>query len=72
MLPPNLQQKIKLGMQGAELEVHAWIVRAFGAEQRREEYHPGKWETLVRIVRERDDARARRRAAKGETDGVGR
>lgn len=66
MLPSTLQEKINLGMQGAEQEVHDWIVRTFGAEQRRE-YDPGKWENLVRIVRARDDARARRRAAKGET-----
>lgn len=67
MLPAPIQEKIKLGMQRAEDEAHEWIVRTFGAEQKRE-YDPGKWETLVRIVRGRDEARSRRRAANKENE----
>jgi hypothetical protein len=65
MLPPNIQEKIHLGMQGALDEARAWIIETFGAQERRE-YDPSKWETLVRMVRTRDETRARRRAATGE------
>lgn len=63
MLPSHLQKKITLGMQGVDSEVREWIVATFGAEMR-QEYNPGRWETLVRMVRTRDEARARRRAAR--------
>lgn len=60
LLPSNLREKISLRMQDAEYEARMWIIDTFGA-QVREEYNPGKWETLVRMVRARDEARARRR-----------
>lgn len=60
LLPTNIREKIQLRMQGAEIEAHEWILDTFGAEER-PEYHPGKWETLCRLVRDRDEARARRR-----------
>lgn len=60
MLPSNLREKLTLKMQGAEHEVTEWIRATFGAQHRRE-YDPSQWETLVRMVRARDQARARRR-----------
>ena len=61
LLPELLREKIGLGMQDALYDAQQWIKSTFGAEERRE-YNPGKWETLVRMVRARDEARARRRA----------
>jgi hypothetical protein len=61
MLPSNLQQKLKLEMQDAAWEAREWIIRTFGADDRKE-YDPAQWEALVQLVRDRDAARARRRA----------
>lgn len=65
MLPPNLREKIVAKEPGVAYEVQAWVRSTFGA-QNRQEYNPGKWETLVRMVRERDAARARRRKWRAE------
>lgn len=60
LLPDNIQQKIRLKRQGAEADAREWILRTFGADDR-PEYNPGKWIALCRMVRDRDEARARRR-----------
>jgi len=58
-LPHGLREKITLRMQGAEYEVELWIKATFGEVPERQRRC---WETLVRMVRDRDEARARRRS----------
>lgn len=60
ILPADIRERIDLKMQGALHDAQAWIREAFGGEIK-ERWDPGKWDRLVRIVRGRDEARARRR-----------
>jgi hypothetical protein len=62
MLPVSIQEKITLQMSLAAEDAAAWIRRTFGDEIK-ERWNPGRWETLLRFVRDRDEARVRRRAA---------
>lgn len=61
LLPLPIRQSISAKVHGADWDALVWIRETFGAQERRE-YTPGRWETLVRMVRSRDEARARRRA----------
>lgn len=49
------------GLMRALHDITAWIRSTFGAQN--ESHDPGRWERLVRWVRERDALRAQRRAA---------
>lgn len=60
--PAMTRDDMSPGMRRAINESHAWILETFG-EPDREKYDPGKWERLKRYVRDRDEARAARRAA---------
>lgn len=55
------------GLRNALYAARAWVLEAFGA-QTKTEYDPGKWERLKSYVRDRDEARARRRASEQATD----
>lgn len=61
MLPHHLRVRIAQG-EDVTHEAVAWIRATFDGGPR-ERWDPGKWERLVRMVREKDAARARRRAA---------
>jgi len=72
-LPAHLRSKIWAAyVEGQEItktpsleylavaeEVQAWIMKEFGADVDR--HDPGRWERLVRMVRQRDAARQTRR-----------
>lgn len=69
LLPVDIRQRIDLRMQDALHDAQAWIRATFSdiSEKPRK-----SWETVVRFVRDRDEARARRRAAtmeEGDGDG---
>lgn len=68
MLPHHLRVRIAQGddAEHVDMEAQAWIRVTFDAGSR-ERWDPGKWERLVRFVRERDAARARRRALAAAT-----
>lgn len=52
------------GLATALARINAWIRETFGADDRHV-FCPEDWERLKRMVRERDAARAERRAAAG-------
>lgn len=70
LLPLNIRELISARDPDGIFEARAWIRATFGGQERRE-YTPAKWETLLRMVRTRDEARARRRAARLEPDATG-
>jgi hypothetical protein len=70
MLPEDLRSQLNAwwgidrdgaGYRNTVARVHAWVHKTFAAAEERRD--PGKWERLRRFVHDRDDARARRRAA---------
>ena len=60
ILPIDIRERIDLKMQDALYDAQAWILAAFGGEIK-EKWDPGKWERLVRFVRDRDESRKRGR-----------
>ena len=78
-LPANIQTALvrsfvkgaaeqSTGYRRAEDEALRWIQVTFDGGPVRERYEPAVWERLVRHVRDRDAARARRRGAFGPRD----
>lgn len=66
-LPHHLRVRIAQGddPEFIDAEALSWIRVTYGGDDRERSHR--NWETLVRFVRERDAARARRRAATGNT-----
>lgn len=62
MLPGHLRAAIARGDAHADRDAAAWVRVTFDPSSR-ERWDPGKWDRLVRFVRDRDEARARRRTA---------
>lgn len=71
MLPDEMRRQLQAwfsidrdgaGYRNVVQRAQAWVLKTFGSEDR-ERRDPGKWHRLVRWVRERDESRARRRAA---------
>lgn len=65
-LPGHIRTMIANRWSEADREALAWIRVTFDADGGRGKWDPGKWERLVRSVRDRDAARARRRDAAPE------
>ena len=61
ILPAGIRERIESKVTGAELDAETWIRGTFGADIK-ERWDRGKWERLVRWVRDRDAARALRTA----------
>lgn len=57
-------ENMSIGLRRAIIRADSWLREFLGGEDRRgPKYDPGTWERLCRMVRERDAARARIRAA---------
>jgi hypothetical protein len=62
LLPADIQLAIRGGALNAQQLAEQWIRETFGGEIR-ERWDPGKWERLVRMIRDKDAIRRARRAA---------
>lgn len=60
-IPDQTIETMSGGYRRAIVRAHGWIIKTFGAEEKPRD--PRRWEHLVEIIRQKDEARRERRAA---------